>query len=106
MAVKKKFNPNRGIADYDEVQTYLLYTIEEGGNFCFLAAFSPDRFKQLKKDGYFTFFGPGDGETKIYPAFAELAKGIEGHDFRIDEINGDREVPKERSVFTPRIRKL
>lgn len=79
-------------------EIYLIYTEEEGGNFKVFAGWNFEKFFDLKEKGYFEVKLKDRTITRIYPAWATLAKGLDNNDFIIDEINGTRKKPKERIV--------
>ena len=79
-------------------ETYLLYSEEEGGDFKVFGEWTSEMFVELKKKGYFEVKLKDRTITRIYPAFAALVKGVNNHDFRIDEINGTRKKPKKRII--------
>lgn len=91
----KYINPDRKLAD-----KFLLYTEREGGDFKFIADFSWGQYYNLLKKGYFTH-RLGDGTVKIYPAYATICEALEGYDFRIAELNGEKKEKKPRKYIKP-----
>lgn len=66
-------------------ETYLIYTLQEGGDYKILQGFTLENFKQLVKDGYFELKTGDRLPDKIYPAFATLTVGIDNYDFVLQQ---------------------
>jgi hypothetical protein len=78
---------------------FLLYTDKEGAEFQFLGGFTVEMWNVLINTG-FVEVRDGDRLKIVYPAYAALCTPRWGFDFIIDEMNGDRKAPKERTVIT------
>jgi hypothetical protein len=66
---------------------WLLYTIEEGGEFKVLKM-SYEDYQDLIRRKYF-FYNTGDAMVKVYPAAAFFSVCVNGYDFRLEQINKD-----------------
>lgn len=78
---------------------YLIYTLEDGGDYEVLPDFSINDFRKLVVNGYFDAYHVGvmpPQYVRVYPAFAEHVSGIGNHDFAAEERRGLR-VPPEVS---------
>lgn len=75
----------------------LLFSENEGEQFTVYPNFGIVNFRLLKKNKWFYERRTGDyKKQKIYPAFAAYMKGLDGIDFRIEEINRNN-IKKEMS---------